>query len=140
MVITILGEHLWEKPSIYWIKFCRTRTLFYVYSVVCHRKKYSTKFKESMRLPDVNKAYLEQGKLRLVYWGRNNLAGYWTFLVLCKQDNLCKWLKKDSLKVGCIRRDCLAARFYYGRTIKQLAEPLKVWLRRIFVGLLKFSL
>jgi glucose-1-phosphate thymidylyltransferase len=64
-------------------------------------------------ITDVNKAYLEQGKLRLVYSVVELLGWILNILSLMQAGQFVQVIEeRQGLKVGCIRRDCLA-RFYY---------------------------
>ncbi|NRT10977.1 glucose-1-phosphate thymidylyltransferase RfbA [Flavobacterium sp. 14A] len=132
-----------EKPSAPKSNYAVPGLYFYDNSVVAIAKNIKPSSRGEYEITDVNKAYLEQGKLKVGILGRGTAwLDTGTFNSLMQAGQFVQVLEeRQGLKVGCIEEIAWRQEFITEQELRQLAEPLrKSGYGEYLLKLLKFKI
>jgi glucose-1-phosphate thymidylyltransferase len=132
-----------EKPSAPKSNYAVPGLYFYDNSVVAIAKNIKPSSRGEYEITDVNKAYLEQGKLKVGILGRGTAwLDTGTFNSLMQAGQFVQVLEeRQGLKVGCIEEIAWRQGFITEQELRQLAEPLrKSGYGEYLLKLLKFKI
>lgn len=115
-----------EKPSVPKSNYAVPGLYFYDNSVVAIAKNIKPSPRGEYEITDVNKVYLEQGKLKVGILGRGTAwLDTGTFNSLMQAGQFVQVLEeRQGLKVGCIEEIAWRQGFISEQQLRELAEPL----------------
>lgn len=115
-----------EKPENPKSNFAVPGVYFYDNSVVEIAKNIQPSSRGEYEITDVNKAYLEQGKLRVAHLGRGTAwLDTGTFSSLIQAQQFVQVIEeRQGLKIGCIEEIAYRKGFIDASQLREVAEPL----------------
>ncbi len=115
-----------EKPNNPKSNFAVPGIYFYNNSVVEIAKKLSPSARGEYEITDINKAYLEQGKLKVGFLGRGTAwLDTGTFTSLIQAQQFVQVIEdRQGLKIGCIEEVAFRKGFISAVELKEAAQPL----------------
>lgn len=115
-----------EKPNNPKSNFAVPGIYFYNNSVVEIAKKLSPSARGEYEITDINKAYLEQGKLKVGFLGRGTAwLDTGTFKSLIQAQQFVQVIEdRQGLKIGCIEEVAFRKGFIGAVELKEAAQPL----------------
>jgi glucose-1-phosphate thymidylyltransferase len=129
-VVEFDGDHkvisIEEKPAVPKSNYAVPGIYFYDNRVVEIAKNLKPSPRGEYEITDVNKAYLEMGKLKVGLLGRGTAwLDTGTFNSLMQAGNFVQVIEeRQGLKIGCIEEVAYQMKFINGEQLKKLAQPL----------------